>query len=157
MSEQETHGYVYRRALPNEQALRDLIAQYVFDGSEVFAFAADTVALLEIKSYPSAAEVPVAYDFGHAFSRNAEVRWKKTDEGYDTLLLAEHAIDALHDQMISGPLHIRTPLSKAWLVLRTPDDARKRKVQWRLGYVEYIGANRAVHFVRYTKREERPE
>lgn len=157
MSEQETRGYVYRRAPLSEQALRDLIAQYVFDGSQVFAFAADTVALLEIKSYPSAAEVPVAYDFGHVFSGNAEVRWKKTDEGYDALLLAEHAIAALNDQMISGPLHTRTPLPKAWLVLRTPEDAQKRKVRWRLGYIEYIGANRAVQFVRYTQREERPE
>jgi hypothetical protein len=157
MSEQDIRGYVYRRASLNEQGLRDLIAQYVFDGSQVFVFAADNIDFLEIKPYPSAVEIPVAYDFGHVFSLNAEVRWKKTDTGYDALLLAEHLIDALSDQMIGTPLNTRMPLPKAWLVLHTPEEARKRKVQWRLGYVEYIGANHTVQFTRYTQREERPE
>ncbi len=149
------HGYLYRFVVPTPTDVRELITQHVFTGSEVFAFGGTTTKLLSIAAYPDAVAVPVENEFGHAFSLQAEIRWKRRDDDqYDVLLLMEQAHP--NATPLISPLNVRTPATAADILLKTPPDVTQRRKRWRLGYKEYIASNGAVQFTRLVRRREEP-
>jgi hypothetical protein len=151
-------GYLYRRAQLDEAGLRALLAT-VFEQERVWAFGANTVTLQEIQHHDRVSEVALAhtedgiYDFGHVFADQAEIRWKRDEQGtYDALVLTEQPVAALEGEelLLDERPQVRRPKEDAWLLLTTPDEDKEKKRQWRLGYVEYIADNQAVLFVRFT-------
>lgn len=163
-------GYLYRICPADANRLRSLISEivgssgWIFGGASVWDYDSNlddprknlrTIVPTDPQSPPD-----VRGDFGHAFSQQAEVRWKRlTSDRYDILILTEgQPIASLAgcELPATGRLTTRVPHRNAWMVLQTPDDVQQRNQQWRLGYIEYVGENHAVRFVRYTQREERP-
>lgn len=148
-------GYLYRFIVANAQDVTDLIERYVLRGPQVFAFGGTTKELLPIAAYNQARDIPLGHDFGHAFSLAAEIRWKLTDDGtYDVLLLQEQPVP--NKVTIAPLMDVYTASDVAEIVLTTPREVAQRRYRWRLGYKEYLGANKAVQFVRYTRRREEP-
>jgi hypothetical protein len=147
------HGYVYRRFPLTQAELRKLIAQHVYGVSPVFACAGSMAQLESMRQYASAEQVLLEGDFGHVFSAKAEARWKKGQAGYDVLVLTEHPIPewAGTELPTAGSLTVRHPPPSVSLVLDIPGETQDGKRQSRLEYVEYLGLNRTVQFVRYTK------
>ncbi len=84
MSAQE--AYIVRLTDQTEAQLRTLIDTCVGVG---YAFAGAPVCLSEPKQATSAPDVNLDGDFGHAYSARAEVRWRRSDGGYDVLVLTE--------------------------------------------------------------------
>lgn len=164
-------GYLYRVCPADAARLRQLVTEilsnegWTFGGASVWDFDAKLndkrKNLRPITPIDPNSSLDVSGDFGHAFSEKAEVRWKRlTSDSYDVLILTQgQPIASLTGSELPtvGPLTTRTPRWEAWMVLFTPEDVKRRRQQWRLGYIEYLGANGAVQFVRYTQREERPE
>jgi hypothetical protein len=164
-------GYAYRLYPLTLDELKAYITQHVFappDAGKVFAFGGNTVDLSPIANVATVDAIPFQdehgpFTFGHVFSQQGELRWKrrgkpccqKQDEPhqeqqgktYDALLLTENGITVLSGQALdlSSPLTVREPKNdNAWIVLNP------RAKYGRLGYKEYVGANQAVYFVRYT-------
>jgi hypothetical protein len=165
-------GYLYRVYPADADQLRGLISEivcgdgspgWIFGGASVWDFDATLddkrKNLRPITPIDPKSPLDVRGDFGHAFSQRAEVRWKRiTQAHYDVLILTEGTpIVSLSGYALSAvsPLTTRAPQPTAWMVLATPETVREQQRQWRLGYIEYLGANQAVRFVRYTIREER--
>ncbi len=145
-------GYAYRLHPLTFEALKDSIEQHLFlppHAGEVFAFAGNTVDLQRISSARGMHDLQFEdkhrrYTFGHVFSARAELRWKRQQQHYDALLLTEQEMASL-PALRDSPFAVRSPKNKkAWMVLNP------RSGYGRLGYVEYVGQNEAVYFVRYT-------
>jgi hypothetical protein len=161
------YGYVYRLYPLSEQELCQACADYVFTAADVeaLAFAANTVELQHIHSLKSSHEFQLAgkkgrYDFGHVFSEQAELRWKRWGQQYDALVLTEHALPQLQHCHLQGVETLQTRYPKdyprrleSWIVLTTPADEHAPSKRWRLGYIDYVAPNQAVLFVRYTQRD----
>ncbi|OAN47266.1 hypothetical protein A6A03_00530 [Chloroflexus islandicus] len=137
-------GYIYRCAPITAAQLRDLITQQVglpcwyFSGTHLWQ--APALTALE-----RSAQIDVNRDFGHAFSQQAEVRWKQLDsDAFDVLILSERALT------IPGA---RT-LASAWEVREHPQrpliQSGKRQ---QLVYYTYHAPNGAAQFTRYIAGE----
>lgn len=149
MSETPT-AYLYRQAPLDEAGLRALIAEQVFGGGQVYAFSANTRELQSIYSCGQVEDVRLTgdtgdYDFGHVFSQIAELRWKRTDRGYDALLLTENTIPALAEAEIRPERRftVRTPAHGVAILLDGPHQGRQ------LDYLEYLAENETVQMQRY--------
>jgi hypothetical protein len=174
MSEQAQHaaqpvlnlpGYLFRRAPLTSEGLLDLLQNEVFQATSVFAFGANSVVIEPIRQYQHVSAISLtsgrgAFDFGHVFSPQAEVRWKRKNNTYDALILTEDAsiITAMGGvlQALGDPYTtVRSP-SKIDILINTPRNIERRAMRWRLGYIEYRAKNQAVQFLRYTKLREEP-
>jgi hypothetical protein len=156
-------GYVYRVASADEQQLRALIEDHIGNDGWAFGGAAQwdfdagrgRANLRPIEPFAGAAIIDVEGDFGHAFSANAEVRWKRRDDAYDVLVLSEKP------RTVQGatPLHVphwnsdtRSWEDGGWTIQR-PDKAAIRQTTGRpsIGYVDYLAPNGAVQFQRLVR------
>lgn len=90
-----THGFIYRIAEATGKQVRDYIRTYVGTSVTTFGGAAqwdfDPHSKENLRSIiKTDKDVEIRGDFGHAFSEQAEVRWKRRDDGrYDVLVLSE--------------------------------------------------------------------
>ncbi len=96
MSGQDTtHGFIYRIARATGEQLHDYIRTYVGTSVTTFGGAAqwdfDPHSKENLRPIiKTDKDVEIHGDFGHAFSEQAEVRWKRLDEDeYDVLILGE--------------------------------------------------------------------
>lgn len=156
-------GFIYRVERAEKQQLLDLIARHVGDTGWTFGGAAQwdfdpylddkRKNLREMTPIIAANQVNVAGDFGHAFSADAEVRWKRRDDGaYDVLILSEQ------EQHIDGatPLCARhwNTANKAWedgdwtIQRHTGAAIRQTGARSSLIYIDYRAPNGAVQFQR---------
>jgi hypothetical protein len=162
-------GYAYRQPSLTAEELRALIRVYVLPGGKTFAFAASSVELMGITECTDIDDVqlagktlfneqPVTFEFGHVFSPAAEVRWKLRGGSYDALLLTEAPIDELEQSgrrlKIDGGLFLREPGAGAAIIVQTPQAEKQSGRRNCLEYKEYVAANGAVQFVRYTTYRE---
>lgn len=152
-------GALYRLARADAGTLRELVAAvagwpcWSFGGSSLWEVvrASKPPMLRPIAPARDAAQLDLSGDFGHAFSVRGEVRWKRIDAmHYDALALP--AGELMHEGLTTiGHFATRAAPEVSWMYLELPGSSA------RLGYVEYIDANRAVRLVRYTElREEVP-
>lgn len=153
-------GYIYRQTNITEAALRDLVQQVVFAGDvgKVVAFAANTVDICPVTIYTAAAEIPLQgvrgpLTFGHIFSAQAEVRWKRQGQGFALLLLLEQ------EQPTTIPVEALTP--GCGLEARPQAETvstlfgAPAAIQPLLGTIDYHRRdNQVVQFVRYTTRRK---
>lgn len=154
-------GYIYRVASADADELRTLIKQHIGDVGWTFGGAAqwdfDSKGgrgnLREIKPISVADIIDLKGDFGHAFSDNAEVRWKRRDDGkYDVLILSE-ALRAVEGATL---LRVRwwNPKTREWedkdWQIRRYAKAAIVQTDSRpvLGYIDYLAPNGAVQFQR---------
>lgn len=139
-------GYIYRCAPVTAAQLLDLIKQQVglpcwhFSGTHLWQAPALTAL-----GYSAQIDGDVNSDFGHAFSQQAEVRWKRlADDAFDVLILSEQP------RTIPGA---RT-LASDWEVREHPQrpliQSGKRQ---RLVYYTYHAPNGAAQFTRYLAGE----
>lgn len=159
----EDHGYIYRVERASKQLLLDLIARHVGDAGWTFGGAAQwdfdphlddkSENLRKITAFNPATSINVSGDFGHAFNADAEVRWKRRDDGaYDVLILSEQ------EQHIDGatPLRVRhwNLKTKAWedgdWTIQRHKVAAIRQTAGRssLIYIDYCAPNGAAQFQR---------
>lgn len=144
-------GYIYRIADADKDRLGKVIAQIVGDAGWTFGGAAlwefDSQKgcdnLRPIKHFTKPHDVDVRGDFGHAFSKQGEVRWKRRDtDHYDVLILSEQ------EQGIEGAVRLgdswETKEKTSLNILQTGDYPS-------VGYITYHSQNSAVQFIRYTE------
>ncbi len=97
-----TTGYIYRLLDATSDRVRDAVRAYVnipcwtFGGASLWDVQPDAgrANLRPITRLEDIALLDVSGDFGHAFSANAEVRWKRLDaDSYDVLILSEQPLN----------------------------------------------------------------
>jgi len=157
MSEQLGSGSVQRIARADARQLQALIARHVvagwsFGGAAQWDFVASQGSknLRKLDKFAAGAALDLGGDFGQAFSPNAEVRWKRRDDGaYDVLILREEG-QAVDD---AEPLRWWDSREERWQDYdwRTRGYANAAIV-WedgrRIGYLDYLAPNGAVQFQR---------
>jgi hypothetical protein len=156
-AEQIGRGYVYRVAKANKTQLLALIAAHVdagwiFGGAAQWDFEAGrgTNNLRQLAKLAAGAAIELAGDFGHAFSKRAEVRWKRRDDGdYDVLILRED------DPPADGAEPLRWWNSAEdrwedyeWRTRSYPQAAIVWTEGRRIDYIDYLAPNGAVQFQR---------
>jgi hypothetical protein len=162
--QQLSPGYVYRIAQADDQRLRSVIATHIGAGSTYggaaqwdFNSKGGRANLRPITHFTNTATVDISGDFGHAFNRDVEVRWKRRDDGdYDVLILSEQA------QMIAGaePLRQWNSKQKIWeeYIWRIQRYRMARIVQSDnrppIRYIDYLASNGAVQFQRLAEEEQ---
>ncbi len=158
------NGYLYRLCPVDPVQLRQLVTDLVgspgwtFGGASVWDFDLQLADrrrnLRPITPIDPAQELDVRGDFGHAFSRQAEVRWKRlAQERYDVLVLSEtpqviaHAheirpetIDNQTQALVAGVWRVATEAAVALVQADHRPGIR---------YCEYRAPNGVVQFVRY--------
>jgi hypothetical protein len=159
-------GYIYRVASTDADQLRTLINKHVGNGGWTFGGAAQwdfdsrrgRKNLRPIIKIPTEGALDLQGDFGHAFNSDAEVRWKRRDDGgYDVLILSEK------EQTVEGgePLRVRWWNSKDnrwedkdWQIRRyTKAGIVRGDNQLVIRYIDYLAPNSAVQFQRLLKVE----
>jgi len=158
--EQQSYGYIYRIARADATQLQLLILTYVgagwtFGGAAQWDFDSKRGRenLRPINMFPNEGALNLQGDFGHAFNRDAEVRWKRRDNGdYDVLVLSEHP------RAVEGAtlLCVRwwNPKTREWedkdWEIRRYKNAAIVQTDNRsaLGYIDYLAPNGAVQFQR---------
>ena len=155
-AEQLSIGYIYRVANAGAERLRAIIADHVgagstFGGAAQWDFDAKqhNKNLRPIVPFSAAAPISVSGDFGHAFNKDIEVRWKRRDDGdYDVLILSEkpHVIDK------AQPLRWWNSAQGVWedCVWRTRRYEKAAIIQANnlsaIHYIDYLASNGAVQF-----------
>lgn len=143
-------GFVYRYPTLDVTGVRALIERYVGGGS---VFGGNIVKLDAVHTFAAASELDEAlkqWDFGHAFSSEIEVRWRRSvqfdseqPDTFDTLLLADEPVASLtggEEIIESWTLRRSTP--DTHIILTGSTDSR-------LAYTRYVARNEAVQFTRY--------
>jgi len=155
-------GYIYRQTNITEAALRELVRQVVFagDAGRVIAFAANTVDICPVTIYTAAEEIPLQgargpLTFGHIFSAQTEVRWKRQGQRVDLLLLLEQ------EQPTTIPVEAEALTPPCGLEARPQAETvstlfgAPAAIQPLLGTIDYRRRdNHVVQFVRYTTRRK---
>lgn len=161
--------YMYRLAPASAAQVQQLVRQaldgsgWAFGGAAIWDLqGAGRENLRPIVSLPADAAPNVSGDFGHAFNKNAEVRWKRIDAAsYDVLVLAEQPL----------PLEGVKRLERGWKAdkddrlvafqTRKQDDQTDRQPAPSTpeGYDQlwgryYYGPGEGAVLVRYTRLEE---
>ncbi|PDW04089.1 hypothetical protein [Candidatus Viridilinea mediisalina] len=143
-------GYLYRLVPVDAERLRALIADLVgtpcwsFGGAAQWDFEpkAGTGNLRAITQW---AEIDLKGDFGHAFSGQAEVRWKRHDEKhYDVLVLTETVRKIDGATTLAAGWDVETPTERAII-----QDGQRPSISYSL----YHAPNGAVQFLRYRSQE----
>jgi len=173
MSTEQEQGRLYRCAKADGDTIRRLVGELVglpcwsFGGAVLWDVEPDKKRdnLRPISAISDLAKLDLSGDFGHAFSAQAELRWKRRDaQCYDLLLLTERSLSPEQAGQFGGgePLlelpTVRTPKDAAANMLDTPREEREQGVRYRLDRKEYRDAQGRVHVVRYTglrKEQER--
>lgn len=158
------NGYLYRLCPVDPAQLRQLVTDLVgspgwtFGGASVWDFDLQLADrrrnLRPITPIDSAQELDVRGDFGHAFSRQAEVRWKRlAQECYDVLVLSETPQTLPNAREIRPETIDHQTRSLVASVWRVTTEAATTLVQADLRpgirYCEYRAPNGVVQFVRY--------
>ncbi len=168
MSNGNLQGHLWRVSRADADTLRQLIAG-IFTG-QCWSFGGALLwdvspragrANLRPVTSVTPASVVLDGDFGHAFAEEAEVRWKRRDDGaYDVLVLAEdQAIGAQRQGLALIAIYpeVVAMCEASALHLSTPEELKARRLRCRLDHYEYRAANGAVQFARYRKYREEPE
>ena len=171
MSAAQEQGHLYRCAQADGTTLRHLVEHLV--GMPCFSFGGmilwDVIPgkgrdnLRPITKISDLATLDISGDFGHAFSAQAELRWKRRDaQTYDLLLLTEQPLSAAQASQVGGkPLlvlpTVRTPGDCATNLQDAPHDQRVQGVRYRLECKEYRDGQGSVRFVRYTRLRPKNE
>lgn len=104
--------------------------------------------------------VDITGDFGHAFAEEAEIRWKRHDDGsYDILVLAEGTLAAVQQFNLTQIIIYPTVVAmrgKTAMFLSTPAAVKARGQRARLDCNEYHAQNGAVQFLRCVRYFEEP-
>lgn len=164
-----TTGLLYRRPTADAATLLSLAEQIVewpcwnFGGASLWDVKTEPEQLRDnlrpITKITSSEHIDLSGDFGHIFSSQAELRWKRRSrESYDVLILTE-TILSTNGLIQLGDFEVTDVDERTWIYLDTPQDEQAQGLRWRLGYREYRGKNGVVQFVRYTKlnkEEQRP-
>lgn len=149
----EKRGYIYRVARANRQYIEALVRELVGAGWEFSGAAQWDFDLNEprsnlrpIKPFADASLVGLEGDFGHIFSKMAEIRWKRRNDGeYDVLIFSEDRKLMLDD---AWPLVVDAAESD-WHIQRYADAAIVQSDgQPAIEYIEYLAPNGAVQFQR---------
>lgn len=137
-------GYIYRCTPITAAQLLDLIQQQVglpcwhFSGAHLWQ--APALTALEYS-----AQIDVNRDFGHAFSQQAEVRWKRlADDAYDALILSERALTIPGAKTLASDWEVRAHQQRPLI------QSGKRQG---LIYYTYHAPNGATQFTRYIEGE----
>ena len=120
MSGQLSPGYIWRIAQANTQQVQTVIATHAgagltFGGAAQWDFvsAHGRDNFRPISAFSAAGVVDISGDFGHAFNRTVEVRWKRCDQDvYDVLILSETA------RIIAGATPLEFAPGAQWRVRR---------------------------------------
>ncbi|WP_333691594.1 hypothetical protein [Chloroflexus sp.] len=143
-------GYIYRITPATAAQVRDLITRYVslpcwhFSGSHMWDLSPSSSQHLRplVKS-TNITDITLSGDFGHAFSPQAEVRWKRLgDDEYDVLILSEQA------RTVNGA----QTLVDGWEVRQhTPRRLLQSGNRPSIEYLTYHAPNGAAQFIRYVQ------
>jgi len=161
--EQLPLGYVCRIAQADAQRLRSIIATHIGAGSS-FGGAAqwdfDTVRgrdnLRPITRFTDATTIELWGDFGHAFNKNSEVRWKRRDDGdYDVLILSDQAQVIADAESLCQWNSKQKALQEYCWRIRHYQTARIVQSDNRpaIRYIDYLASNGAVQFQRLAEEE----
>ncbi len=144
-------GYLYRIYPADGNRLRTLVRELVglpcwsFGGAARWDLtpALEQVNLRAIRKLNTVDDLDLRGDFGHAFAKPAEIRWKRrTTTSYDVLVLSEQ-------QLIIPNMEV---LAEQW---RTSTSDRRKVLQEgdrpALSFIAYHAPNGAVQFLRYTE------
>jgi hypothetical protein len=159
-AEQTGHGYVYRIAKADTHQLQTIVATHVgagwsFGGAAQWDFVAERGRenLRQLAEFAAGAAIELRGDFGHAFSDQAEVRWKRRDDGaYDVLILREDGPPGDGAE----PLRWWNSAQERW----EDYDWRTRRYEqaaivWhdgkQISYIDYLAPNGAVQFQRLVR------
>lgn len=165
-------SYVYRVERADAPRLRALIAEHVVGDVWVGGGAAHwdfdphlgkknlrEIVKIPADATPALTDEHLKGDFGHAFSRAAELRWKRRDDGdYDVLVLSEAPL------AVDGATPLCVPrwnsTTQAWedggWTIRDAGEA----LIWLDGdqrairYIDYLAPNGAVQFQRLVEMVE---
>jgi hypothetical protein len=160
------YGYIYRVAPADKTQLLTLIRDHVGDEGWAFGGAAQwdfdaahgPANLRPIGSFADAATINVEGDFGYAFSSDAEVRWKRRDDGaYDVLVLSEKQLTVHGSTPLCVPhwnIQTQSWEDGGWTI-HHPDAAAIRQTSGRppISYIDYLAPNGAVQFQRLVRVE----
>ena len=146
-------GVIYRVARANAATLRSIVETaigmpcWTFGGAALWDLdpAKGRENLRAIEPIQAISALDLSGDFGHAFARQAEARWKRiAQDSYDVLILGDTA------PAIAGA----TPLGSEWQT-SAPDEMAVLQSGGRppIGFIYYYAANGAVQFIRYTHLE----
>ncbi len=156
----EERGYVYRIARADPSLIQAVIDQHVgsgwtFSGAAQWDFdpTRGRENLQPIEPFVDGASILVKGDFGHAFSRSTEVRWKRRDDGaYDVLILSEQQLSINGATPLYLPVADRQPgISEdaSWAIRRHIRAAIVQTgMRKPIRYIEYLAPNGAVQFQR---------
>jgi hypothetical protein len=156
-AEQTSRGYVCRVAKADAQQVQTIIAGnahagWSLGGAAQWDFVAERGPenLRQLAEFTAGDIIDLAGDFGHAFSDQAEVRWKRRDDGdYDVLILREDGPPGDSAE----PLRWWNSAQNRWedYEWRTRSYAQAAIV-WQDGrqirYIDYLAPNGAVQFQR---------
>ena len=154
----QAQGYAYRKYPLTEQEVRALIAAHVAHNNGMYACSWDILQLSDITPCADALAVQLDGEQGHGFSPQAEVKWKRSGDHYDVLLLTEQPIAALaQDALLASALQIRRLPDDIAVLVKCPGRPQSQGEQssdgkqCRLDMVEYYHPTTAsLLFVRYT-------
>lgn len=161
----EEKGYLYRCAHADGATLKQLVKDFVAVAPPCWSFGGAVLWDVEpakgrenlrpVQEVTEPAALDISGDFGHAFSRQAEIRWKRREDGdYDLLLLTETALTPERADLFGGQLLLVFPVvlvpdERAADLLDTPRGEREQGIRHRLDRKEYRDEQLAVRFVRY--------
>lgn len=157
------HGYVYRFKSYTQTQLRELIRNYVQPGI-VLEYDIVTLELHKFQDANEQQTVPLLRDSGHAFGRDAEVRWRRDDDTFDVLLLMESEqpiLDLGADEQIGKQWNLRMtqehepePIGeRTQLIMSIPQERADYRIVQYIKYRQYAAPNGAVQFVRHCYEE----
>jgi len=147
-------GYLYRVYPADAAQLRALIAQFVsppcwtFGGAARWDFEpargqANLRPITPLADAAAIAGLDLTGDFGHAFSPQAEVRWRRRDATtYDVLVLSERSLTVANSTVLAAGWATSVPRAG---VLQSGAQSQTLRV------IAYHAPNGAVQFLRYTE------
>ncbi|GAB4442412.1 MAG: hypothetical protein OHK0015_40980 [Chloroflexi bacterium OHK40] len=151
-------GYLYRIPKADSTTLRATVATVVgfpctsFGGAALWEFdpAAGRDNLRRLQTVASAEQIAVTGDFGHAFGRTAEVRWRRRNqEHYDILILTDTPGAPAGARPLGG---VDVPWATS-----VPEGARlllSDEYSGPVRYIAYHAPNGAVQFLSYREEQQ---
>lgn len=161
-------GYIYRVAHANADTLRRIAGQLVglpcwtFGGASIWDMRpergqANLRPMVKLTRPEQLADIDVSGDFGHAFSHDAEVRWRRiARDDYDVLILSEAPLSVDGASEIAIEWRVGEETELRWHRWQTRESGRLAVVhsgEGRLAirYVTYHAPGGAAQFMRYTE------
>lgn len=159
----DERGYMYRVARADKQQLQDVIAMHLGESGWTFGGATQWdfdpyvddkhTHLRDITPIVPGEQVNIKGDFGHAFNKDIEIRWKRRDDAaYDVLILSETPLSiagAVELCVRHWDIQTQSWVESEWTTQR-PDVAAIHQTAGRpsLLYINYCAPNGAVQFQR---------